>query len=283
MRLKTSPFHRGSMKLRLKKVSFVIIVIIIFFLLIGPLHPWSPVILGFKAIETDKTKIYLSQNLTLDQLRLSATQIDDIAQSIEETHHLFFKEKVKIFLCNGWMDEFRYFPWIQNGGKAVSLFTGDVIFIFPFKVARPDQIARYIGHELSHSLVFQTARNFADAYELGSLRWFIEGLAVYYGGPEYYDPIEWKSKFIASRLIFEKGNLRLFKEWEKNDPGFRYDTYGHFMKFLEKEMGSSKFFSFIHKTILNPQDYITNFQYAFQMELKEAVAQFQNNANNKSF
>ena len=203
-------------------ILLLIFVSIILYLFWGPLFPWNPIKIGYITINSSKATIYIND---MTERYSVVYRINDIMQAEEIFHDLNYIDDFKIVILSKESNMKRYVPWLKGSGYSVSLSSLNLIYIGP--IARNSQpgIEPYLKHELSHLLIGQNT-TLDKALKIHEQGWFVEGIAEYFSGHDFYN----KNELI---MLLKMSNLR-FNSLDENNPlnmsseelKLRYSYYG---------------------------------------------------------
>jgi hypothetical protein len=266
------------MKKKIKPIYFVLLfflVIILCYLLRGPLFAWNPIKIGFKKIKTSKAVIYIKDMTERDSV---VYRIDEIILEEEKFHDLKYVDDFKIIILDKDSNMKRYVPWLKGSGFSVSLSLVDLIYIGPTARKSPSGIEPYLKHELSHLLIDQNT-TFKKALEIHEQGWFAEGIAEYFSGHSFYS----KSDFLE---VCRMNNFDFTSLYEKNplkmsirEVRLRYTFYRFFIEFLVENYGLKKLQDYLKKYISNPGDYKELFVEVYSSDLNKLLDKFNSSLN----
>jgi len=205
---------------------------------------------------------------------------EEIVHSIEEFHGLKYNKRIRIFFLKEFFEIKRFIPWFNiQGVSGCSLQTGDVVFIIVSAIKRKNQlIEEIIKHELSHCILYQNM-NFFDTFKLKS--WFIEGLAVYSGGPKNYPEDEFQKIYEHNTYFYNYDFNDLYANLPESNPRYRFALYGKFIEHIFLSHGIKKLQDFIKAYIQNPQNVRQEFKEIYHMELIDVLKIFENDIKEK--
>jgi len=263
-----------SMKIKIKKryIILTFLVLLLVYLFWGPLFPWSPIKPGFHKIESDQVTVFIDNFSKKDSLLYDIKQI----MSGEEAFHgLKFKDKVKIIILSEDSNMKRFLPWMEGTGFSVSLSMVNLIYIG--STARKSEYGYlvYLKHELSHELIRQHTST-ENAFETQEQGWMAEGLATYYGGPDYYSKAEFIDLCLKKQIKFdnllEQNPLKI----PRSDIWFTYTYYRYFIDFLIEKYGLGKLQIYLKKYLNNPYAYKDMFVEIYSKNYLEILTEYQN-------
>lgn len=174
------------MKLRKIILFLIAILLILSYLFWGPLFPWNPIKIGYEKIESSKATAYITDYNGEEVVY----KLDEIIQEEEKFHDLKFKEKFKIIILGKESNMKRYLPWMSGSGYSVKLGSMNVIYIGANARNSPFGIGVFLKHEISHLLIHQNTSSHDKNMEIVTQGWLAEGVATYFGGPQYYNKDE---------------------------------------------------------------------------------------------
>lgn len=251
-------------KIRFKYILSIVLLLIVLYLFWGPLLAWSPIKFGYEEIKTNKAVILIKSKTPADSVIYN---IDEIIKEEESWHDLQYTDNFKIIIVDKDADMRRHLPWLKGKGHSVCIGFANLVYIGANARKSEYGIGTYIKHELSHLLIHQNTPSKKDVFEMQEQGWFTEGLATYFGGPEYFT----KKEFVD--LCFEKG-LDLSSLNEANiikvpvkDKRILYTHYRYFIEYLVNNYGLEKLQEYIKRYIDNPSDYENLFVEVYKEEL----------------
>lgn len=141
---------------------------------LGPLRPFSPIILGLNHQDTTRARIYYHSGADLTPFQ----HIDGIIQQLEASHHLTFPRTVDILLCKS-DAEHRHYAHTNAQFCVLPVYGRLSVSLRAQNNAKNQTIHMdtYLTHELSHTLLIQNMKTPLTFIHFPD--WFIEGLAVY--------------------------------------------------------------------------------------------------------
>ncbi len=259
------------MKFEKKYVLTGILTIFLLYLFWGPLFPWSPLKIGYEKFGNSKVTVYIHDTEPKDSV---VKKIYTIIETTEMFHGLKFKDKFTIIVTGRNSDMRRFIPWQGGSGYSVSLEMMKVIYIGPNARMSPYGIETFIKHELSHQLIYQNTSTNEKKFIMQGQSWFVEGIAIYYGGPFYYSK---KEVFRQCTDLYDdfsslyEGNIM---KAPKNEIRFRYAYYGYFIGFLIDNYGHGKLIKYLRNYIESPVDYKHLFAKVYQKNIEELLKEF---------
>lgn len=256
-------------------LGFVLVLIVLWALLYGPLLPWSPVKPGFKKVSAENAYIYYKGDIYFEYADLYGKNVDSVINEIEVLYGLEQRSKVTIFIVDikGLK---QYIPWLGSGIGGATLQIGDTIYINMEKVLEHDRDPlEYLKHEMVHEIIYQNS-GLLNAYSMMDTSIFTEGFPVFYGGPTYYEA---KEEFLDEYnekeiVISREGKKAYSKIGDSNSGSFNYTLYGEFIKFLVDNYGQEKVNRFLHRWIAEPPMFRSQFNDIFGKELYEVQEDF---------
>ena len=264
------------MKIKKRYIFIFIFLLIILYLLWGPLFPWSPVKIGFKTIESSHATIYI-QDFNGENV---VYKLDEIIAEAEKFHGIKFKEKFKIIILDKESNMKRYLPWMKGTGFSVKLGFANVIYLGSIARNSPNGIEVYLKHEISHLLIHQNTSSAENNFEILNQGWFAEGTATYYGGPYYYFKNEFLELWIANKLGFDKLYEKNPHKMDVRMNTLYYTYYRFFIEFLIESYGIEKYQIYLKKYISYPKKYKILFNEVYKNDLIEILKKFNTYMNN---
>ncbi len=252
-------------------VFLFIFCLLLLYLFWGPLFPWSPIKIGYKKIETEKSTLYIKDMSQGDE---AVTRLDEIIAAAEAWHDLAYKEKFKIVVLDKNSNMKRHVPWLKGKGYSVSLGFLNLVYIGPTARKSPYGIETYIKHELSHLLIHQNTPQKKDAFEMQKQGWLTDGIATYFGGPDFYGKEEFVTACKERGLEFTSLNETNIMNVPIRDLRLRYAYYKYFIQFLVETYGLEKLQEYIKKYLKNPKDYKNLFNEIYLSDLASILDKF---------
>ena len=239
------------MKTKKKYWALLVLVIIISYLLWGPLFPWNPVKIGYIKISSTKATIYIDDITERDSV---VYRIDEIISEEEKFHNLKYVDDISIIILSKTSNMKRYLPWLKGSRYSVTLSLVNHIYIGPNARKYSDGIEPYLKHELSHLLIDQNT-TFKNAQIIHEQGWFAEGIAEYFSGYSFYSKEEFlklcANKKLNFKSLYEENHLKM----SVGETKLKYTYYKLFIEFLVENYGLTKLQEYLKKYINHPQDY----------------------------
>ena len=246
----------------------VILVVLVYGFLFGPLFPYSPVKFGFSKLELKRGTVFYPKETRLsdDYFRL-----DSLISETETFHKLRFKKNVKVIVC---ATRGQYKRFSTQSAHACAMLTGTIIYINPGIKNTGRDLTGFLKHELSHAILYQNTSIFKA---LRFKSWLREGLAVYYGNPHHYYNV---GKFLE--LSVDKGYFfDALDEKAKIDNipesiryFYVYGEYRSFVEYIVNAYGLEAFWNFTHAYIKNPKSEKQLFKDVFGTNLVDTFNSF---------
>jgi hypothetical protein len=258
----------------------------------GPLAPWMPFIIGYEIRDYDNVSVVVgAENRNI----VTVFDYGKILADVEKFHGLKFHKKIRIFFLHDFTEIKRFMPWFPNQGlvgqlrfparpcsqgpSGCEINTGDAVYIDISAVKRKNQsIEEVLKHELSHCVLHQNM-GFLDTFALKS--WFVEGLAVYSGGPHNFPEDEFNSIYYGTVFFYDSDFNDLYMNLPEHNPQFRYALYGKFIEYLVRVGGINKLQDLIKTYILDPESIRRKFKDVYHVELIEVLKDFENELKKK--
>ena len=250
---------------------------LIYTFLRGILFPWSPVKVGFKKINYNRSVIFYPENMPIDS---DYRSVDSLMDETEKFHRLKFKKKVKVIIC---ATKAQYHRFSTQRSPLCTMFTGTVIYINPTVKKTNRDLKSFLKHELSHAVIYQNT-TILKASKMK--RWISEGLAVFYGNSHHYFQGKDFLKLAVDKGYFfefikKRGNLSHIPKDIRYL--FEYAEYQYFIQYLVENYGSDLFFKFIHQYLLEPELEKKLFKKIYQLELLDVFQKFKVEVMNKKW
>jgi hypothetical protein len=267
---------------------FIVLVVLVYGFLFGPLFPYSPVKFGFSKLELKRGTVFYPKETVLSRdyfgldsliseteafYSSSSSFLFDQTFSFRKrkslVHKLQFKKKVKVIVC---ATKGQYKRFSTQSAHACAIQTGTIIYINPSIKNTGRDLTGFLKHELSHAILYQNTSLF-KAFKLK--RWLVEGLAIYYGNSHhYYRGDKFRKLAIDEGYFF---NLLDDKAEPENIPGdikhlFIYGEYRAFMEYLIKTYGLETILKYTAEYIKAPKKKL--FKTLLGISLDEAFARF---------
>ncbi len=261
------------MKTKLKNTILIIIGLICFYLVFGPLMPAMPFKPGLQEMKTDRAFVYARNVESLDP---SYNDIDSYMAMAEKFHGMKFKRPVRFYVMSSKLASRWYTPCLNPNIKGLAFFTGDIIYIASIDRAYP--MKSYLMHELSHALLYQNA-SFASKLRMHRLPWVMEGAAVAFGGPDYMGNKEFTERFAKFKVKTSGDEGLPFDNPKQFSSGLLYPVYGDFTKYLIEKYGEKKYQKFLERFIEDPDQPHVIAKEIFGSDLHNLAGQFIKNIN----
>jgi len=252
-------------------IFLLIFCLLMLYLFWGPLFPWSPIKIGYKKIETEKCTLYIKDLVQRDE---AVYKLDEIITAEEAWHGLTYKENFKIVVLDESSNMKRYVFWLKGNSSAVSLGFVNLVYIGPNARKSLYGIDTYIKHELSHLLIHQNTPSKKDVFEMQRQGWLVEGIATYFGGPDFYAKAEFIAACKERGLEFTSLNETNIMNVPIRDLRLRYAYYKYFIQFLVETYGLEKLQEYIKKYLINPREYKNIFLEVYQNDLSIILDKF---------
>jgi len=252
----------------LRRVSFVIALVVVSWLAYGPLFAWSPITPGFRTTHTIHAVIRFRDP---PGLRVSPEAIEAALVRLQSDLGLDFESSARFLLCDEWTDLARFTPWLRvsHGVGAITLPIGLATYVTPV-VRNRDDLLDFLTHEAAHTLLYQHA-SIRNRLEMERQAWFVEGVAVHFGNPTAYEP---RDEFRRAsppdviRAIDPTANLN-----QRGVGGFRfsYSADGYFVGYLIEQFGHDRLIAFTRAYVNDPAAYRVEFQHVFGVSFDDAL------------
>ncbi|MBI2685275.1 MAG: hypothetical protein HYX27_03090 [Acidobacteria bacterium] len=254
-----------------RTLLLVVIALIVWSTLYGPLLPWSPVHPGYAEVAGERVSIVYPQEMALpDALR----KPDALLAEAEQFHRLYAGRRVKIFICADWAVAYRVLPRLaRRGVGAITLATGNAIYVLPTVQEKGLDHVEFVRHELSHAVLNQN-QSIRNALRITEVQWLAEGIAVWFGRQKAYVTDE---DFLRGA---EKRNLAALIDPDRRgeiagpfDIRYGYVCWKHFNVYLESQ-GPDRYWGYVHAVIQEPLQWRSLFERHFQQKLDDAITAF---------
>ena len=264
----------NKIKLLISVPLVLLTVIIIYSLLFGKLFPYSPVIIGFSANETDHAVIYIQNGAEFSD----SDKIDPLFHDIENFFEMTFKRKPRIFIFR---DVKSFCRRSVIKARFCSFYNGDIVIApWALEEARRGEISLeiYLKHELSHSIIHQQSGLFRAS---NFPKWLHEGTAMFVAGQRGTTFYPSKEK---TRQVIREGNFLHPKDYltkrEKRIKlnvdhriGFIYSEFACIVDFLIEKYGRERLLLYVG-TIIKNGDADRAFQEIYGLEFNECIQAF---------
>jgi hypothetical protein len=269
---------------RKKKIIFylffvIIIILLVWLFLFGKLFAYSPIVLGFSKYELNNTVVYLQNGSPFKEFGI----LDSIVKPVERFHQLQFQHKPEIFIFS---DSNSYLARSVTKAR-LFVYPNGKLFVSPWAIREAAEgkisLEIYVGHELSHTLLYQNMGVLA-AYNYP--QWLMEGIAVYsskqMGTSWYPDKKETYSEIRKGNFLHPK----LFKTNQEDQVQlnvkyrvtFIYSEFACIVDYLIETFGKEKFLLYM-KSLLNNNDHDKVFKEIFNLEFENFIADFKEYIN----
>lgn len=255
------------MKTKKKYWALLVLVIIISYLLWGPLFPWNPVKIGYKKISSKKATVYINDITEKDSV---VYRINEIISEEEKFHNLKYVDGISIIILNKESNMKRYLPWLKGSGYSVTLSLVNLIYIGPNARKSSNGIEPYLKHELSHLLIDQNT-TFKKARIIHEQGWFAEGIAEYFSGHYFYSKEEFLKLCAIKNLNFKSLHEENPLKMSIGETRLKYTYYKFFIEFLVENYGLTKLQEYLKKYINHPQDYKKYFVEIYSNDIDELL------------
>ena len=265
------------MKIKSRKKLFFLtfFLLVVLYLFWGPLFPWNPLKLGFNKIESSKATVYITDSNSESVVY----KLAELVREEEDFHGMRFKEKFKVIILGKESNMKRYLPWMRGSGYSVKLGSVNVIYIGAN--ARNSQYGTgvFLKHEISHLLIHQNTSSSENNLEILKQGWFAEGVATYFGGPHYWEKVEFIKLWEENGLAFDNLYEENPHEMDRSIIRLKYTYYRFFIEFLIETYGIEKFQTYLKNYINFPKKYITIFPEVYNEDLSEILWKFNSYMN----
>ena len=237
----------------------------------GPLLPWSPAKPGFATVTGTRVTVIYPESLQLnDELRAP----DMLLEEADRFHRLHAGRHITVFICPDWSTAYRVLPRLARRGiGAITLATGNAIYLLPTIAERGLDPVEFVRHELSHAVLHQN-QGLLDAVRFVEVQWLAEGLAVWFGRQRAYITDEEFRRLAPSR------DLAAYIDPALRDrlPGpfdirFGYVCWKHFNAFLEAR-DPDRYWGYVHAATQDPRQWRRLFDQHFQQSFESAISAF---------
>jgi hypothetical protein len=255
-----------------RRIYILIIILgLVIYLFWGPLFPMSPVKKGYQTIKYTGATLYIQDIIHGDSC---VFYLDDILKEEAEIHDLEYRSKIKVIIPGPGTSMKRFLPILRGRSYSVSLSGVNLIYIGTNARTSEYGIEAFLKHELSHMLIGQNAENRKAKLEMQRQSWLVEGIATYYGGPQYHD----RESMVA---LSEQFDLELSELNESNimhipssEIRLRYSFYRHFTLYLIETYGLEKFQLYLKEYIHDPHAYNALFTKVYAEDMESVLASF---------
>jgi len=265
------------MKLRTAAKYFLplLLLLFIFYLFWGPLFPWSPVKPGYKKIRSSGATLFIRDYKDEDVVY----RLDEILLEEEAFHALKFHKKFRVVVLGRESNMKRYLPWIKSSGYSVKLGSVNVIYIGPTARKSPYGIEVFLKHEISHLLIHQNTPSGRNNMEILRQGWLAEGIATYYGGPHYYDKVEFGALWKNKGMAFDNLYMENPHEMDRNIIWLKYTYYRFFIEFLVDTYGIIDLQDYLKSYMEEPERYELIFSEIYHEDLDQILQKFRTYMN----
>ncbi|MEZ5399811.1 MAG: hypothetical protein R2729_09075 [Bryobacteraceae bacterium] len=234
----------------------------------GPLLPWSPVHPGYEELRTGRGRVLYPSGTPLPA---SFRDLDRMLAEAEQFHGYRAGSPVNVVLSGSWGAFRRSVPWIRGTGiGAVTLLTGDAVYITPAVDGIKRDYGEFLRHELSHAVLAQGGA-ILSSYRFSKRFWAYEGVAVWFGRQQAYFSQE---RFNA--LAPQAGVAKLLLEDDGAvDIRYRYILWRNFLDYIDQRRGRQSMRAFLQALNRDSSQLEAEFQSAFEGSLAETAAAFE--------
>ena len=116
----------------------------------------------------------------------------------------------------------------------------------------------------------------ANIYQIQRQGWLVEGIATYYGGPDYFSKEELVFLCKERNIALNKLHIGNPLEIDKSEIKIKYTLFRYFIEYLIKTYGIKKFQAFLYSYLENPHEYKEHFISTFSDDLNLILQNFEN-------
>lgn len=231
----------------------------------------NPIKLGLRSQRLGQATIYTSNIYELNPIYQF---VDEQMIAAESMYQIDYKDRVHIYVSTT-TNEFKRWvpPWLGPELGGASLYVGNTIFINPETIKKNNYVEEeFVKHELIHNLIRQNSA-IGNNFVFDSQEWMSEGMAMYFGGPNYMNENEFRTQIRDKTLIHDDKSAKLFTNLE-DDYKLRMTVYKYFISFLIEEYGKDNFISFMKQYIQSPSNSKIIFYEVYNKPLKLILDEF---------
>jgi len=260
------------MKAKFKKryIFLILLLLVVLYLFWGPLFPWSPIKPGFDRIESSKATTYITRN----EGDSVVYAMDEIIKEAEAFHDLRFKKRFKVIILGSKSSMKRFLPWLRGSGYSVKIGYANLIYIGANARTSPYGVRVFLKHEISHLLLHQNMASGRDNLRIVDQGWLTDGVATYFGGPQYYEKNEFVASWEANNLAFDSLHEQNPLTMDRSMRALKYTYYRFFVQFLIDTHGLGKFQAYLKEYLRTPLDYKMLFPKVFGDDLNGILKKF---------
>ncbi len=251
---------------------FVIIVVFFYSLLFGSLLFLNPIKLGLRSKKFPNATVYTSNIYELNPIY---DYVNDHMVEAELLYQSKYNQRVNIYVATS-ANEFKRWapPWINKNVGGISLYIGNTIILNPEAIKKNKYSEEeFLKHELVHNLIIQNSA-VLNNFVFDSQEWMTEGTAMYFGGPNYMNENEFRTRMRGATLVQDDKSSKLFTNLDDKDYKFKMSVYKYFVAFLITEYGDNRFTNFMNQYIDSPGNYKIIFYEVYDKPLKLVLDEF---------
>lgn len=236
----------------------------------GPLIPWSAVKPGYETLRLGRSEIVFPAGSVLDAAYLKT---DEILNEAERFHKLKAHLRLRVVVCRTWEDFGRFCPVVRGRGiGAVTLDTGNVIYMSPRIREKGLDATEFLRHEMSHAVAGQNA-SFLRLRSMKRHSWLYEGVPVWFGRQKSYVT---QTEFLTRARNTDLWPVITFDSNAANPPEIRfsYIAWRNFIDYLTQARGADVFMRFYHAFMRSPDEVEQVFAAEYGKPLHEWVREF---------
>ncbi len=268
------------MKIFLRIFILAIFGFIIYSFFFGALLFLNPIKIEYERVKGPRSVVYIRDITKLEPFYY---EVETHMAQAEELTGLQFSENPIIIVAQDANEFSRFVPWIP-GSKSlggVSLMAGNVIYINSETIQKNRYIEReFLRHELIHNLISQNSIVLNNRI-IDKQQWFTEGLATYFGGPNYLSELQFIQKYDEIKPEIDAVSGNIFTNLPA-DPKFNYTIYSLFIKYLIDTYGIETFRIFTEKYLDSPSNFRIIFNEVYDKKMILVVEDFVKNYENLS-
>lgn len=199
---------------------------------------------------------------------------DALLEEAERFHRLRAGRHITVFICPDWSTAYRVLPKLARRGiGAITLSTGNAIYLLPTIAERGLDPVEFVRHELSHAVLHQN-QGLLDAVRIVEVQWLAEGLAVWFGRQRAYISDQEFRRLAPSRDLAAYIDPALRERLSGPfDIRFGYVCWKHFNEFLESR-DPDRYWGYVHAAIHDPRQWRALFEQHFQQSFESAISAF---------
>jgi hypothetical protein len=248
----------------------------------GPLFAWSPVHPGYEKLRLTRADVLYPSGLTLDPACL---EVDRYIAMAESFHQLKCSKRITVVVCRNWSDCIRFAPFLgEQRPLGVTMATGTVLYLTPNLKGSWD-VGGVLRHELSHATLNQN-RSLISVLHLLNQAWLSEGVAGVVAGMDAPASGRFLVTLSAPDFLARARNRDLWPSFDaipQNDWRFSYTAWSFFWDREIELHGKSTFLKLESACMSEPEKCRSSFANVYGMELRTAVATYQDDLRSGRF